>query len=124
MPSPSVAASPVAVSSAPWWKFGHVWLVISGPAIVVVAGFATLWLAIARPDPVVAEDYYRQCMSCGSTKAKTSISSTPAIRKAGQAIHIKRCSLMGLSPCYGFAFHRLTSLGSLAVLQHCLRLPA
>jgi hypothetical protein len=24
-------------SSAPWWKFGHVWLVISGPAIVVVA---------------------------------------------------------------------------------------
>ena len=40
----------------PWWKFGHVWLVISGPAIVVVAGFVTLYLAVTRPDPVVSED--------------------------------------------------------------------
>ncbi len=40
----------------PWWKFGHVWLVISGPAIVVVAGFITLWLAIRTPDPVLTPD--------------------------------------------------------------------
>ena len=25
----------------PWWKFGHVWLVVSGPAIVVAASFIT-----------------------------------------------------------------------------------
>ena len=43
-------------TSAPWWKFGHVWLVISGPAVVVVAGFYTLFLAIRTPDPVVADD--------------------------------------------------------------------
>jgi hypothetical protein len=43
---------------APWWKFGHVWLVIAGPAIVVVASFITLYLAITRPDPVITEDYY------------------------------------------------------------------
>jgi hypothetical protein len=36
----------------PWWTFGHVWLVIAGPAIVVVASFVTLYLAIATPDPV------------------------------------------------------------------------
>ncbi|MBK5205321.1 MAG: FixH family protein [Polaromonas sp.] len=36
----------------PWWKFGHVWLVIAGPAIVVVASFVTLYLAITIPDPV------------------------------------------------------------------------
>ena len=41
----------------PWWRFGHVWLVIAGPVIVVIAGFVTLWLAISRPGPVVAEDY-------------------------------------------------------------------
>ena len=23
-----------------WWKFGHVWLVIAGPAIVVVASLS------------------------------------------------------------------------------------
>lgn len=43
---------------APWWKFGHVWMVIAGPVVVVVASFITLYLAITRPDPVVSEDYY------------------------------------------------------------------
>ena len=47
-------------STGPWWKFGYVWLVVAGPAIVVVAGFTTLYLAITRPDPVVSQDYYRQ----------------------------------------------------------------
>ena len=30
----------------PWWKFGHVWLVVAGPLIVVVASFITLYLAV------------------------------------------------------------------------------
>lgn len=47
-------------SSAPWWKFGHVWLVISGPVVVVVASFITLYLAVTRPDPVVSADDYRK----------------------------------------------------------------
>lgn len=50
-----------AVSNVPaWWKFGHVWLVIAGPVIVVVASFITLYLAITHPDPVVDADYYRK----------------------------------------------------------------
>ena len=44
----------------PWWKYGHVWLLIAGPAAVVVAGFITLYLAISRPDPVTDQDYYRK----------------------------------------------------------------
>lgn len=39
----------------PWWKFGHVWLVFAGPAVVVVASFVTLYLAISTPDPVTDE---------------------------------------------------------------------
>lgn len=38
-----------------WWRHPMVWLVISGPALVVVAGFWTLWLAISHPDPIVAD---------------------------------------------------------------------
>jgi hypothetical protein len=38
----------------PWWRHGMVWLVISGPAVVVVAGFATLAIAITHPDPVLS----------------------------------------------------------------------
>ena len=37
----------------PWWSFGMVWMIIAGPAVVVVAGFATLYLAITIPDPVL-----------------------------------------------------------------------
>ena len=32
MSSNPAAGTPAA---APWWKFGHVWLVIAGPAIVI-----------------------------------------------------------------------------------------
>ena len=37
----------------PWWSFGLVWMVIAGPAVVVVAAFVTLYLAITIPDPVL-----------------------------------------------------------------------
>lgn len=40
-------------SQRPWWSFGHVWLLIAGPAIVVVAGFFTYYLAVRSPDPVL-----------------------------------------------------------------------
>lgn len=54
---------------APWWKFGYVWMVIAGPAVVVVAGFATLWLALANPESLVAGDYYRQGIEINKTLA-------------------------------------------------------
>ena len=39
--------------TSPWWRHGMVWLVIAGPAAVIVAGFATLAIALAYPDPVL-----------------------------------------------------------------------
>lgn len=51
---------PKAMHEAPWWKHGHVWLIISGPAVVVVAALATAWIAVAGQDPVIEEDYYRR----------------------------------------------------------------
>jgi hypothetical protein len=54
-------------SSGPWWKFGYVWMVVAGPAIVVVAAFITLYLAITRPDPVITEDYYRKGIEINKT---------------------------------------------------------
>jgi hypothetical protein len=37
----------------PWWRFGLVWMVLGGPAVVVVAGFITLYIAVTHPDPVL-----------------------------------------------------------------------
>ena len=47
-------------SPAPWWKFGYVWFVFGGPAIVVVASFITFYLAVTRPNEIVTEDYYHK----------------------------------------------------------------
>jgi uncharacterized protein len=44
----------------PWYKEPWPWLLMSGPAIVIVAGFITLWLAIASNDGLVSDDYYKQ----------------------------------------------------------------
>ena len=43
----------IPTQASPWWKHGHVWLVISGPAVVVVAGIVTAFLAIKYPDAVI-----------------------------------------------------------------------
>lgn len=40
-------------SQPPWWRLPIVWLVIAGPAIVVVASFVTMALAIKHVDPVL-----------------------------------------------------------------------
>ncbi|WP_431276679.1 FixH family protein [Variovorax ureilyticus] len=58
-----------AVASQPWWRFPLLWMVLAGPAVVVVASFVTLWLAIRSPDPVVAEDYYRRGIEINKTLA-------------------------------------------------------
>jgi len=69
----------------PWWKFGHVWLVIAGPAIVVVAGFVTLYLAVRFPDPVITEDYYRKGLEINQTLAHPSASLAPAVQGRNHA---------------------------------------
>jgi hypothetical protein len=62
-----------------------VWLVLSGPAIVVVAGFVTLWIAVSRPDPVVAEDYYQQGVDINKTLENPEGSLTPALKGRNHA---------------------------------------
>jgi hypothetical protein len=37
----------------PWWRFGIVWLVFAGPALVVVAAIGTAVVAYRGADPVV-----------------------------------------------------------------------
>ena len=49
---PSASPSPSGPVS-PWWRHGMVWLVLGGPAVVVVASVATLLIALTHPDPVL-----------------------------------------------------------------------
>jgi hypothetical protein len=43
---------------APWYRQFWVWFVIALPLASVVASFATLWIALDAPDPLVREDWY------------------------------------------------------------------
>ncbi len=49
--SSSETAKPV--DNPPWWKLPIVWLVIGGPAVVVVAAIVTAGIAIKNVDPVL-----------------------------------------------------------------------
>ena len=49
-----------AQASGPWYREPWPWLLMAGPAIVVVAGIATAVLAFRSSDGVVADDYYKQ----------------------------------------------------------------
>jgi len=47
-------------ASRPWYREPWPWLLMAGPAIVVVAGFITLYYAITSFDGLVADDYYKR----------------------------------------------------------------
>jgi len=43
--------------SAPaWWSYGHVWLVISGPLLVVLASFISAFVAFQGNDTALQDD--------------------------------------------------------------------
>lgn len=44
----------------PWYKEPWPWLLMAGPAAVVVASAITVWLAVSSSDGLVADDYYKR----------------------------------------------------------------
>lgn len=46
--------------AAPWYTHRWPWLLMLGPASVVVAGAVATWLALGHPDAMVVDDYYKQ----------------------------------------------------------------
>lgn len=46
--------------NTPWFREPWPWLVMLGPALVIVAGIATSVVAFRGADGLVAEDYYKQ----------------------------------------------------------------
>jgi len=43
----------------PWYKEPWPWILMAGPAAVIVAGLVTAYLAVAHEDALVADDYYK-----------------------------------------------------------------
>jgi len=56
--------------NTPWYREPWPWLLMAGPAAVIVAGAATIWIAVASADGLVAEDYYRQGLAINKVLAR------------------------------------------------------
>lgn len=46
--------------SNPWYREPWPWILMAGPAAVVVAGLVTYWIAATTFDGMVVDDYYKQ----------------------------------------------------------------
>jgi hypothetical protein len=51
----------------PWYKEPWPWILMAPPATAVLAGIATVWIAVASADGLVAEDYYKQGLAMENT---------------------------------------------------------
>ncbi len=71
-------------SNAPkaWWHFGHVWMVLLGPAVVVVASFVTYYLAARAQDPVINTQMQ---VSAEEAPVNRDISTAPAMQARNHA---------------------------------------
>lgn len=67
-------------TSKPWYREPWPWLLMSGPAIVIVAGVVTTAIAVQTSDGVVADDYYKQGLGINRTLARDA---------AAAALHVK-----------------------------------
>ena len=67
--------------SRPWWAFGHVWLVIAGPLVVVVASCITFYLAANGQDPVLTRSSAE--LEPNAPEARTSLA--PAMQARNHA---------------------------------------
>lgn len=79
----------------PWYRQLWPWLLMSGPAAVLVAGAITTWIAYASADGLVAEDYYKQGMGINKVLAREErarqlgISAELQLHEAVIAVHLR-----------------------------------
>ncbi len=51
----------------PWYREPWPWLLMAGPVAVIVAGIATIWIAVVSSDGLVVDDYYKQGLEINQT---------------------------------------------------------
>lgn len=64
----------------PWYREPWPWALVAGPALAVVGGGITLWLALATNDGLVADDYYRQGLAINQTLARDAVAARRGYR--------------------------------------------
>jgi hypothetical protein len=73
-------ASMQAMPLKPWYREPWPWILMAGPAVVVIAGFVTLALAVGSFDGLVAEDYYKRGLAVNQVLTRVHRAQTLGIR--------------------------------------------
>lgn len=97
--------------AAPWYTHRWPWLLMLGPASVLGGGAIAVWLALAHPDAMVVDDYYRQGKAINLDLRRD---------RAGAALHL-RLQLRYL-PAAGRLEGRVDSFGYAMVAPFTIRL--
>lgn len=63
--------NPNGVRAQPWYREPWPWILMAGPAVVVVAGLVTAWLAVRSNDGLVVDDYYKQGLGINRTLGRS-----------------------------------------------------
>lgn len=71
------------MTTLPWYRHRWPWIIMSGPAAVLVAGAITTWIAFASADGLVAEDYYKQGLAINKVIAREE-----AARQLGVSVQV------------------------------------
>ena len=70
--NPTAAPPMNADAVTPWYRQRWPWLLMLGPAIVVVAGISTAVIALETDDGLVADDYYKRGLGINQTLERAS----------------------------------------------------
>ena len=62
--------NPASSYPKPWYREPWPWILMAGPAAVIVAGAVTMTLAFKYQDPLVAKDYYKRGVEINKELAK------------------------------------------------------
>jgi len=81
---------------APWYREPWPWILIALPLSAVIAGIATLIIAIEHEDALVAEDYYKQGLAINQVLERESRAAALGLR--AQAMISGERIRIGLSP--------------------------
>jgi hypothetical protein len=89
----------------PWYRQPWPWILMAGPAVVIVAGLVTAWLAATSFDGLVADDYYKQGLAVNRVLARNERARQLAVRgmleispMAASAVDVSLTSLDGNTP--------------------------
>jgi hypothetical protein len=82
-----------------WTREPWPWILMSGPAAVILAGAATIWLALASADGLVADDYYKRGLAINQVLAREDNARRLGVRARIESAHGRlRVTLAGAAP--------------------------